>query len=97
MTVLRRVLGGKPYTFTENPWGWQVTSTHNPTDRMYRTYQVQCGPTGTPLRCSCPDCVFRAAWCKHLKEVEKILEETQPPSKCRYCSGDEKAHACDCI
>lgn len=69
---MNRTINGQPYAFTPIAGGFQVTSLARRTDRFHRTYKVAV-ENGKPMRCSCPDCFHRSNWCKHLREVEKIL------------------------
>lgn len=71
---MKVTIKGQPYNLTRNAHGWGVTAMSKRTDRFWRNYQVYCGKDGKPLRCTCPHCVEKGAWCKHLKEVERIQQ-----------------------
>lgn len=53
--------------------GWVVSAAGSRTDRLHRNYLVQSLSGGAPKRCSCPDCVYRSSWCKHLRCVEAVV------------------------
>ena len=75
--IQHRSIGGKPYTVRPNEFGWAVCPAESPTDRFHRAYQVFADGRGQPSKCSCPDCVYRANWCKHLREIEAMLNDAQ--------------------
>ncbi len=74
-TQIRSTIAGVPYLFTRNAHGWRVTALESRTDRLHRSYQVYTTESGTPLKCSCAHCAKAGAWCKHLREAERIQRE----------------------
>lgn len=77
---IRTAINDVPYLFTRNAFGWGVVCLSSPTDRFHRSYQVYTAADGSPLRCSCPHCVETQAWCKHLKEAERLNRESSSAS-----------------
>lgn len=74
-------IGDTPYTFTRDEKGWRVVPADSPTSRFYRSYRVYTEPNGTPLRCTCPHCYHRQAWCKHLQAAEQLQTELKETSR----------------
>jgi hypothetical protein len=76
MLKMTRNIDDVPYSFTRTENGdWHVVRLDKMTDRFYRNYRVQVNEFGRPTKCSCPDCFYRSAWCKHLKVIEAIYRE----------------------
>ena len=77
---IRILLNGEPYSFEKNAHGWGCCSLNKVSDRFYRSYQIYLDASGAPKKCSCPHCVQKLAWCKHLVAVETILATPAAPS-----------------
>lgn len=90
--TVRRDIGGQPYTLVRvDPETWRVTNATTPTNRFARSHIVRTTPLGAPLKCSCPHCFHKGAWCKHLRAVEELYYEDNPTVGERFLSESLRA------